>query len=356
MPPVTPTPEVLDALASGVVVIGHDNTVLSVNAAGERILQTTSAQLLDKPLVSALRDADILIELIERVRQGSATLVLHDLSVHPVNSTEPTTQMDVIATMFGPEKVLLELHDNGMAVQIERENRLLEQRGVGQTIARQLAHEIKNPLGGLRGAAQLLARRLDDPSLSEFTDVIIRESDRLVALVNQMLGPVKPIQPKPANIHKVLQHVARLVTAEAGADVRLIEDYDPSLPDVRIDEDSVIQALLNLLRNALQAVDGSGAITLRTRAVNGFTIAERRHPLVLRIDITDTGPGIDPAVADRLFFPLVTSRAQGTGLGLTVAQELIARHGGLIKITGHRPTVFSVYLPYLRERADLGEA
>lgn len=355
MTPAVTSTDILDGLATGVVVVDHNGCVNAANAAAERVLQTTRSQMLERELVGMLRDAEALGVLIERVRSESGALVMRDFTVHPVNADQPTTTIDVVASLCGPSLVLLELHDNTLHVQIERENRLLEQRGVGQTIARQLAHEIKNPLGGLRGAAQLLARRLSEPNLKEFTDVIIRESDRLVALVNTMLGPARPIQPKPVNIHKLLQHVARLVTAESGPEVDIAEDYDPSLPEIRLDDDSVIQALLNVVRNALQAIDGHGTITLRTRAVNGFTIADKRHSLVLRIDVKDTGPGIDPSVEDRLFFPLVTNRAQGTGLGLTLAQELVGRHGGLIKITGREPTVFSIYLPYLRERGEHGD-
>ena len=355
MPTTVPPTDILDGLATGVIVLDDAGIVTAANAAAERVLQTTRSQIVGRSLGVALRDAEALDQLIERVREESAALVMRDFAIHPINSSDATNTIDVVATLSAPGTVLLELQDNTMHLQIQRENRLMEQHGVGRTIARQLAHEIKNPLGGLRGAAQLLARRLSDAKLRQFTDVIIRESDRLVALVDTMLGPARPIQPKPINIHKLLQHVARLVAAESGPGVDIIEDYDPSLPEIRLDEDGVIQALLNVVRNALQAIDGNGTITLRTRAVNGFTIAERRHPLVLRIDVSDTGPGIDPSVEDRLFFPLVTSRAQGTGLGLSLAQELVARHDGLIKITGHSPTVFSIYLPYLRERAVHGD-
>jgi len=185
--------------------------------------------------------------------------------------------------------------------------------------------------------------------------VIIRESDRLVGLVDRMLGPSGPTQFQDTNIHRVLQHVNRLVAAEAGDVLTLVEDYDPSLPDISIDEDRVIQAVLNVMRNALQAIDGKGTITLRTRAISGFTIADHRHALVLRIDIADSGPGISNELKDRLFFPLVTGRASGTGLGLTVAQDLVSRHGGLIKVTSQNPTVFSLYFPYLRREPNSGE-
>jgi len=352
----TTASEVLDGLAAGVVLLDAQLSIEAVNAAAERLLLTTRAQLVGRALHSALRDADALHSLCRRAGEENRTVVLREFAIHPANSLHPTVTVDVNASPHTHGRVLLEILDNDLHVQIEHENRLREQRGIGQTIARQLAHEIKNPLGGLRGAAQLLAKRLGSGELTDFTDVIIRESDRLVALVDTMLGPTGPTTYSIVNVHQLLQHVARLVLAEAGAELSIEEDYDPSLPDIRLDQDQMIQAFLNVVRNALQAIDGKGTITLRTRAVTGFTIAEKRHSLVVRIDIMDSGPGIDPAARDRMFLPLVTHRAQGTGLGLPVAQDLVSRHGGLIKVTSDTPTVFSLYLPYLREGAVHGDS
>jgi two-component system nitrogen regulation sensor histidine kinase GlnL len=351
----TTATEVLDALGVGVVLLDSDLGIETANAAAEGLFRTTRAQLHGRPLPHALRESDALHELCGRAQRESRTLTLREFAIHPVNTNKPTVTVDVQASPHTNGRVLLELLDNELHVQIERENRLREHRGIGRTIARQLAHEIKNPLGGLRGAAQLLAKRLGAPELTEFTDVIIRESDRLVSLVDTMLGPTGPTTYSIVNVHQLLQHVARLVQAEAGPELTIDEDYDPSLPDIRLDQDQIIQAFLNVVRNALQAIDGKGTITLRTRAVTGFTIADRRHSLVVRIDIMDSGPGIDPEMRERMFLPLVTHRAQGTGLGLPVAQDLVSRHGGLIKVTSDSPTVFSLYLPYLREGAAHGE-
>jgi len=353
----TPTlAEVFDTLAGGVVLIDAHDRIELVNASAERLLHTTRTQLDGRGLSNVLRNADTLKALCQRVKGDRVALALRNFQVHPVGNTMPTVHVDVVASPYGKDRVLLEIQDTEMKLQIDKENRLIEQRGIGRTMARQLAHEIKNPLGGLRGAAQLLAKKLDQPGLTDYTDVIIRESDRLVNLVNTMLGPTGPTQHRFTNIHRVLQHVKRLLVAESSSDVRIVEDYDPSLPLVSIDADRVIQALLNVARNALQAIDGNGTVTLRTRAISGFTIAEQRHALVLRIDISDTGPGIDDALRDQLFFPLVTSRPDGTGLGLAVAQELVSQHGGLIDITGSAPTTFSLYLPYLRRDAEHGES
>jgi len=211
---------------------------------------------------------------------------------------------------------------------------------------RQLAHEIKNPLGGLRGAAQLLERQLDSDELREYTTVIISEADRLAALVDTLLGPGGPSNKQQVNVHELLEYVVRLTGPDLDGHIRIERDYDPAIPDIRLDRDQLVQALLNLVRNALAALDGQGKLVLRTRAVMNFTIGEFRHPVVACIEIEDDGPGIEPELQDSVFYPLVTSRPDGTGLGLPAAQELISRHGGLIEFES-RPgrTVFQVLIP-----------
>lgn len=211
---------------------------------------------------------------------------------------------------------------------------------------RQLAHEIKNPLGGLRGAAQLLERQLDSDELKEYTAVIISEADRLASLVDTLLGPGGPPNKQLVNPHELIEYVMRLVESETGAAVHVYRDYDPGLPEIELDRDQLVQALLNLVRNAITALEGQGQLTLRTRAVMNFTIGDIRHPVVASIEIEDDGPGISPGLQDSVFYPLVTSNPEGTGLGLPAAQELISRHGGLIEFES-RPgrTVFLVRIP-----------
>jgi two-component system nitrogen regulation sensor histidine kinase GlnL len=252
-----------------------------------------------------------------------------------------------VSMMSGSSPTLLiEMSDVTRRSRISRENALLIQHGAGRQMVRQLAHEIKNPLGGLRGAAQLLERQLDSDELREYTNVIISEADRLAGLVDTLLGPGGPPNKQLQNVHELIEYVIRLVEPEAGERVRLHRDYDPGLPDIELDRDQMVQALLNLIRNALIALDGRGNLVLRTRAVMNFTIGEVRHPVVANIEIEDDGPGIPPDLQDSIFYPLVTSRAEGTGLGLPAAQELISRHGGLIEFES-RPgrTVFQVLIP-----------
>jgi two-component system nitrogen regulation sensor histidine kinase GlnL len=249
--------------------------------------------------------------------------------------------------------LLIELTDVTRRSQITRENSLLIQHGAGRQMIRQLAHEIKNPLGGIRGAAQLLERQLPEESQREYTQVVISETDRLAGLVDTLLGPGGPPDKQPVNVHELLEYVVRLIESEDDRQLTVHRDYDPGLPDIHLDRAQMIQAFLNLLRNAAAALDGQGTLTLRSRAVTNFTIGNVRHRVIASIEIEDDGPGIPPELQDTVFYPLVTSRPEGTGLGLPAAQELISRHGGLIEFDsrpGH--TVFYVRIPLAQEDTD----
>jgi two-component system nitrogen regulation sensor histidine kinase GlnL len=242
--------------------------------------------------------------------------------------------------------LLVEMTDVTRRSQISRENALLIQHGAGRQMIRQLAHEIKNPLGGIRGAAQLLARQLVDAEQREYTDVVISETDRLAALVDTLLGPGGPPNKEPLNVHELLEYVVRIIAADDNRALKFRRDYDPGLPLIDLDRDQIVQAIMNLLRNAAAALDGQGTITLRSRAVMNFTIGDVRHRVIASIEIEDDGPGIPAELQDSIFYPLVTSRPDGTGLGLPAAQELLSRHGGMIEFES-RPgrTVFIMRIP-----------
>lgn len=229
---------------------------------------------------------------------------------------------------------------------IVREESLIAQHQASRAVIRGLAHEIKNPLGGLRGAAQLLERELSNEALKEYTGIIIGEADRLQTLVNRMLGPNTLPQRRSINIHQVVERVRTLAAAEAPSGVKIVRDYDPSIPDFMADPDQLIQALLNIVRNALQAVGRQGRITLRTRSMRQTTIGHQRHKLAVRIDVIDDGPGIPPEMLENIFFPMVTGRPDGTGLGLPIAQDLVNQHRGLIECSSEPAhTQFSILLP-----------
>jgi two-component system nitrogen regulation sensor histidine kinase GlnL len=246
----------------------------------------------------------------------------------------------------GSQAVVVEILDTSQLRQLDREKALTSQLRASRQMIRQLAHEVRNPLGGLRGAAQLLERELEDPDQLEFTQVIIREADRLVALTSSLLGPSREPAQEPVNIHQLLERVVLLLENDVSDSVGLYRDYDPSLPELIGDHDLLIQALLNLGRNAVQSVGLSGNIVFRTRALTSFTLGDTRHRLVMSVEIEDDGPGVPEELRDSLFFPLVTGREGGTGLGLPLAQDLVNRQGGLIEFESEPGrTVFSLRLP-----------
>jgi two-component system nitrogen regulation sensor histidine kinase GlnL len=233
-----------------------------------------------------------------------------------------------------------------------REERLLELQVVSRELIRNLAHEIKNPLGGIRGAAQLLERELNSPGLHEYTQVIIKEADRLQALMKGLLSPHRSMQPGAVNIHEILERVRSLLTAEFPGALAIRRDYDASLPELIGDREQLIQATLNIARNAAQAIIGrtdgeaAGQITFRTRAARQLTLAKRLHPLALELQIIDDGPGIPEDIKERMFYPLVSGREGGSGLGLTLAQNFILQHQGTIECQS-RPgyTCFTLRMP-----------
>jgi len=263
-----------------------------------------------------------------------------------VHSAERIVDCRVSPIAIDEARLLVEMTDVTRRSQISRENALLIQHGAGRQMIRQLAHEIKNPLGGIRGAAQLLERQLPSAELREYTAVVISETDRLAALVDTLLGPGGPSNKQPVNVHELLEYVVKLISAEEQRSISIRRDYDTGLPSIDLDRDQMVQAFLHLVRNAIAALDGQGTLTLRSRAASNFTIGDSRHRVIASIEIEDDGPGIPKDMQDSVFYPLVTSRPEGTGLGLPAAQELLSRHGGLIEFESQPGrTVFFVRIP-----------
>jgi two-component system nitrogen regulation sensor histidine kinase GlnL len=323
--------------------------VETLNPAAEQLLGISKSRAQKRSLIQLIGDDDELAGILHRVLSSGATYA-NEMRLPPTEvDTEERTVDCRVSLLPGHAQanhLLVEMTDVTRRSRITRENALLIQHGAGRQMVRQLAHEIKNPLGGLRGAAQLLEKQLDSDELREYTNVIISEADRLAALVDTLLGPGGPPEKVDINIHELLEYVLRLVDPEIGPHIRVHRDYDPGLPDMRLDRDQMVQAFLNLVQNALTALDGQGRLTIRSRAIMNFTIGDTRHAVVASIDVEDDGPGIPAGLQDSIFYPLVTSRAEGTGLGLPAAQELISRHGGLIEFES-RPgrTVFQVRIP-----------
>ncbi len=348
----------LDGQATCLVWLDGDGAVLHLNEPAEDLFGISRNQAAGRSIRDLLKANAELEGMIGRARAAGAQYSRRELPFEAGPGGAPRT-LDVTVTPFDqpgrPGGVIVELADVTQHQRILRENALLTQLGGSRAMVRQLAHEIKNPLGGLRGAAQLLERQLKDPALHEYTTVIISEADRLAALVDALLGPGQPPRKEPVNIHELVQHVGHLLAAEAPTGVTLERDYDPSLPRLRLDRNQMIQALLNLGRNAIQAVGPNGRIVLRTRALTNASIGSRRYRVVASIQVEDDGPGVPAALKDTVFYPLVTGRQGGTGLGLAVAQDLVGRHDGLIEFDS-RPgrTVFTILLPF--DSHELGES
>ncbi len=319
-----------------------------LNPAAETLLRLDARKVLGRPIAECLPEAGEFALALARAAGSRETFTQRELRL-PLADRDVVT-VDCTATPVaegeGETPLLVELAPLDRHLRISREDALIAQHAANRVLARNLAHEVRNPLGGLRGAAQLLERRLPDEKLKEYTGVIMKEADRLTALVDAMLGPSRPSQLAAVNIHELLEHVARLVEAEAPAGLELKRDYDPSLPELSLDRDQIVQALLNIARNAREALGARGTLTFRTRILRQFTIGQKRHRLAACVDVADDGPGIEPALLPRIFAPLVSGKPGGTGLGLSIAQELVNRHAGLIECTSAPgATVFSVILP-----------
>jgi two-component system nitrogen regulation sensor histidine kinase GlnL len=349
--------QVLDGLATCVLWLDAEGTLLHLNEPAEDLFGVSRNTVGGRTLRELLRHDEELETIIDRARQAAAPYSRRELQFSGGPGT-PQRIVDVTVSPFDPPGrpggVLVEIADVTQHQRILRENALLTQLGGSRAMVRQLAHEIRNPLGGLRGAAQLLERELKDRALHEYTSVIIAEADRLAGLVDALLGPGQQPCKEPVNIHELVQHVGHLLAAEAPGAVHIERDYDPSLPRMRLDRNLVIQALLNLGRNAVQAVGTRGRIVLRTRALTNASIGSRSFRVVASIQVEDDGPGVPAELKDTIFYPLVTGRAGGSGLGLAVAQDLVGRHDGLIEFEsrpGH--TVFTILLPF--DHHELGE-
>lgn len=341
----------LNQLATAVVVLDGALKVRGANLAAEALIATSATQLRGMPLERLFPWHEGIREEAAKILQDGRSFTERDIML--LRWSEEVVQVDCMFSAWwqgggaAPAGVVLELSSNERQQRIQAEENRQLQNQISTALMRGLAHEVKNPLGGIRGAAQLLERELPDPRQREYTQIIIGEVDRLRKLVDRMLGPRTQLQPTLCNIHEILEHVRQVVEIEASPKVHIKRDYDPSLPPLLADRDLLVQAYLNLLRNAVQALNGQGGnITLRTRAQRQYTIGTELHRLVIKTEIIDDGPGIPSEIADSVFFPMVSGRAEGSGLGLPIAQSLVQRHGGLIEFSSvPGNTVFTVWLP-----------
>lgn len=339
----------MDGMTSAVIAVDEALRVTALNLACENLFGVSRRIALGTPLPEAIGHFRIHEPRLRTALQSGQGFIERESELRRNGDAPVTADWTVTPFLSGNAKkpgLLFEIVPLDRHLRIARDEQFQAHFDISRELIRGLAHEIKNPLGGIRGAAQLLEREYPDEGHREYTRVIMREADRLQNLVNRMLGPNRAPQKHELNIHEVVEHVRSLVQAEASPEVRVLRDYDPSIPNLLADREQLIQAVLNVARNALQALNGHGTIVLRTRTQRQFTIGSQRHKLVAQIDIEDNGPGIAADMLDKIFFPMVTTRAEGTGLGLPIAQYLIHGHGGVIECRS-RPgkTLFSFLLP-----------
>lgn len=335
----------LDSLSTGALVLDAAGTIRYVNAATETLLGVSGALLIGGDAAQAFARSPELLSAIQTARAERETVIEYELDV-VVNGHPPIRVGCSVSPLDRlPNGILIELRAVDPHLRIARLEQARLQQEANRELLRNLAHEIKNPLGGIRGAAQLLEHELPRESLREYTQVIIKESDRLQSLMERLLTPHRVPRFGAVNIHEVLERVRSLILAETPS-VSLRRDYDISLPEIRADAEQLIQATLNIARNAVQALRGQGNIVFRTRVARQITLESRRYQLGLRVEIVDDGPGIPDEIREQIFYPLVSGREGGSGLGLAVAQTLVAQNHGTIDCESQPGrTVFSIFLP-----------
>jgi two-component system nitrogen regulation sensor histidine kinase GlnL len=337
----------LDALATPVIFLAKGLTVVYANPAAENLFKFSSRNIIGHSLADIFPDAAVLFIAINQATQRNCSYLQHELALTSASQDRFDVNCTITPTEIeGIDGYVLEFAELQQQLRIAREERLQDQTEATRWLIRNLAHEVKNPLGGLRGAAQLLERELERPELTEYTQVIMKEADRLQTLMDRLLSPRRLPQLAPLNIHDALERVRSLILAEFPDDIRIHRDYDVSLPTIDADKEQLIQALLNIGRNAAQALKGNGEIVLRTRVARKVTLARKLHRLGLMIQVIDNGPGIAEELRDKIFFPLVSGREGGTGLGLTLAQAYITQHQGVIDLeSAVGRTCFTILLP-----------
>ena len=344
----------LDHLATMVAIVHPDGRCVFANAAFEHVLGLSRRSVLRGSLFDWFIDPQPLRDTVAAVvRNDYSTSRLEAQLKRPASVHGDLLPVHVIVNqMERANAVVVELVEIEQQTRQDREERALDQAQANKELIRNLAHEIKNPLGGIRGAAQLLEMEVESKALTEYTQVIIQEADRLQSLVDRLLAPHrKPLVVSDVNIHEVCERVRSLILAEFPRGLTVERDYDISIPDFRGDREQLIQAVLNIAHNAAQALVeriaiGDASITLRTRIARQVTLGKQRYRLALDLHIEDNGPGVPEPIRDRIFYPLVSGRDGGSGLGLTLAQTFVQQHQGMIECDSvPGKTTFKIVIP-----------
>ena len=336
----------LEYLATAVILLDDESRIAYINPAAENLFDVSDKNLHGLPLQQVFTHTEQLASAMQQAVHNNASYIEHDLTLGTHARGKLHLRCAATPLQFTRRYLLLEFHPMDRPLKLAREEQMLDQTQANRLLLRNLAHEIKNPLGGIRGAAQLLEQELEKPALREYTQVIVQEADRLRSLMEKLLAPQNASHYSALNIHEVLERVRSVVLAEMPEGLTVQRDYDISLPALVGDKEQLIQVMLNIVRNAAQAMEGSGLIVLRTRIARQVTLIKRRHRLAVMVQIIDNGPGIPPELQDKVFYPLVSGRADGHGLGLTLAQDFVSQHHGMIEFDSEPGrTRFTVLLP-----------
>jgi two-component system nitrogen regulation sensor histidine kinase GlnL len=341
----------LDLLATAIVIVDRELVVRYANPAAENLFELSSKSLVGNTITETFEHDRVLGAAIDYARTNNCSYTEHDLKIGVPGHAKlhlscTLSPIEIESWVAGWQGLLLEFRHIEQQIKIAREERLHDQSQANRELIRNLAHEIKNPLGGIRGAAQLLDHELERPGLHEYTQVIMKEADRLQSLMDRLLTPHRLPRPAPLNIHEVLERVRSLILAEYPRGIAISRDYDTSVPLLKGDKEQMIQIVLNIARNAAQAMKGDGHLTLKTRIARQVTLSRKRYRHALVVEITDTGPGIPEDMREKVFYPLVSGREGGSGLGLTLAQTFVTQHGGTITFESQPGnTTFTLLLP-----------
>ncbi len=346
--------DILDQLTTAVVVVdaASDRSfrISYLNQSAQALFGRSDSRTLGLPLAKLMRDSHAAPTVLQGVLDTGQPFTKREVPLYVVDGL---VRVNYSISPLSETELLLEFDRLDRFIRIDRDERHLSLQDTVRKLARGLAHEIKNPLGGLRGAAQLLDRQLVHDEQREYTSVIMSEADRLRNLVDRILGPNGEVSFEPVNVHHVIERVVKLLDAENPSRIKFERSYDPSLPEVEADFERLVQATLNVLTNAALALKDTPnpCIRLETRVVRQFTIGTTRHRLVANVDFIDNGPGVPADIADRIFYPMISGRPEGSGLGLAITQTIIAQHNGLIECESEPGrTVFSFYLPISQQQ------
>ena len=339
--------DILDQLTTAVAVVGAADgafRIVYLNQAAEALFGRSAGRAKGMAIDRLVADAHTTPAALQAVLESGGPFTKREVTLQ---GPDGPLQVNYSIAPLSATELVLELEPLDRFIRIDKDERHMDLQETMREVARGLAHEIKNPLGGIRGAAQLLERQLAADG-REYTSVIMAEADRLRNLADRMLGPSRGVALRPVNLHHVIERVVKLVLAEAAADIAFERDYDPSLPEIDADFEQLVQAALNVLGNAAEALRGvpDATVRLRTRVLRQFTIGAKRHRLVANVDFIDNGPGLPADIADRVFYPMISGRPDGAGLGLAITQTILAQHDGLVECeSAPGRTAFSFYVP-----------